>query len=113
VNFTISWIGDFNFKNYNPNINKIDTKKPDVLTPEQLKTFLNMDVDKITPTYRNRKQVELYYDFCVFMFHSFFSPCDVIKLKYKDINKQGMIHVKRKKTHKPVEIPVKTGGNKL
>jgi integrase len=106
VNFTISQIGDFNFNDYNPNINEIDTKRPDVLTPEQLKTFLNMDIDKITPTYRDREQVELYYDFCVFMFHSFFSPCDVIKLKYKDINKQGMIHVKRKKTHKPVEIPV-------
>jgi integrase len=106
VNFTISQIGDFKFKNYNPDINEIDTKKPDVLTPEQLKTFLNMDADKITPVYRDRKRVELYYDFCVFMFHSFFSPCDVIKLKYKDIDRQGMIHVKRKKTHKPVEIPV-------
>ncbi|MDR1091600.1 MAG: hypothetical protein LBL79_11035 [Prevotella sp.] len=106
VSFTISQIGDFKFKNYNPNINEIDTKKPDVLTPEQLKTFLNMDMDKITPAYRDRKRVELYYDFCVFMFHSFFAPCDVIKLKYKDIDRQDMIRVKRKKTHKPVEIPV-------
>jgi integrase len=106
VNFKVSQIGGFKFSHYDPEINEIDTKKPDVLTPEQLKTFLNMDVDKITPAYRDRKQVELYHDFCVFMFHSFFSPCDVIKLKYRDIDKYCMIRVKRKKTHKPVEIPV-------
>ena len=106
VNFTISQIGDFCFNDYDPKINEIDTKKPDVLTPEQLKTFLNLDLDNITPTYKDRKQVELYYDFCVFMFHSFFAPCDVIKLKYKDINKQNMIHVKRKKTHKALEVPL-------
>jgi integrase len=106
VNFTISQIGDFDFKDYDPKINEINTKRPDVLTPEQLKKFLNMDVSKITPTYWNRKRVELYYDFCLFMFYSFFSPCDVMKLKYKDIDKQGMIHIKRKKTHKPVEMPV-------
>ncbi|MDR1092283.1 MAG: tyrosine-type recombinase/integrase [Prevotella sp.] len=106
VNFKVSQIGGFKFSHYDPKINEIDTKKPDVLTPEQLKTFLNMDMDKITPAHRDRKRVELYHDFCVFMFHSFFAPCDVIKLKYKDIDRQGMIRVKRKKTHKPVEIPV-------
>ncbi|NDW19886.1 hypothetical protein D0T53_13385 [Dysgonomonas sp. 216] len=106
VNFTISQIGDFSFNNYDPKINEIDTKKPDVLSPEQLKEFLTLDLSQTTPTYKDRKQVELYYDFCVFMFHSFFAPCDVIKLKYKDINKQNMIHVKRKKTHKALEIPL-------
>ena len=40
------------------------------------------------------------------MFHAFLAPCDVIKLKYKDITRQGKIHVKRKKTHKAVEIPL-------
>jgi integrase len=106
VNFTIHQIGDFSFNNYDPNINEIDTKKPDVLSPEQLKEFLTLDLSQTTPTYKDRKQVELYYDFCVFMFHSFFAPCDVIKLKYRDINKQNMIHVKRKKTHKALEIPL-------
>ncbi|MDR1090899.1 MAG: hypothetical protein LBL79_07460 [Prevotella sp.] len=62
MSFTISQIGGFKFSHYDPKINEIDTKKPDVLTPEQLKTFLNMDMDKITPAYRDRKQVELYYD---------------------------------------------------
>lgn len=50
VNFTISQIGDFSFNDYDPKINEIDTKKPDVLSPEQLKAFLNLDLDKITPT---------------------------------------------------------------
>jgi integrase len=106
INFNISRIGDFKFSYYDPEINEVDTGKPDVLTPEQLKAFLNADPDRLVPACRNRKQVELYYDFCVFMFHSFFAPCDVIKLKYKDIDKQGMAHVKRKKTHKQVEIPI-------
>lgn len=106
IDFTISQIGSFRFSHYNPKINEIDTKKPDVLSPEQLKKFLNFDVYQLTPTYKDRMNVELYYDFCVFMFHSFLSPCDVIKLKYKDITKENTIRVKRKKTHKPVEIPV-------
>jgi len=106
VNFSISQIGDFKFPDYDPKINEVDNKKPDVLNPEQLKEFLNMDVACMTPTYRDRESVKLYYDFCVFMFHSFLAPCDVIKLKYKDITRQGKIHVKRKKTHKAVEIPL-------
>ncbi|NDV63888.1 tyrosine-type recombinase/integrase [Bacteroides sp. 224] len=106
VNFSISQIGDFMFANYDPKINEVDFNRPDVLNPDQLKEFLNADVSSMTPSYKDRKQVELYYDFCVFMFHTFFAPCDVIKLKYKDITKQGKIHVKRKKTHKPVEIPL-------
>lgn len=106
IDFSISQIGNFRFAHYNPKINEVDTKKPDVLSPEQLKAFLNFDVSKLTPTYKDREMVELYYDFCVFMFHSFFAPCDVIKLKYKDITKSSTIHIKRKKTHKPLEIPV-------
>ena len=69
-------------------------------------TFLNADLSSLTPSYKDRKQVELYYDFCVFMFHSFFAPCDVIKLKYSDITRANTIRVKRKKTHQPVEVPV-------
>ncbi|MDR1121215.1 MAG: hypothetical protein LBM08_09890 [Dysgonamonadaceae bacterium] len=106
INFTLSQIGDFMFADYNPRINEIDHKKPDVLNPEQLKKFLNMDISKVTPDFRNRKRVELYHDFCVFMFHTFFAPCDAIKLRYKDITVQGKIHTKRKKTHKEVEVPV-------
>lgn len=106
IDFSITQIGNFKFAHYNPKINEIDTKKPDVLSPEQLKTFMKMDMCSLTPTYPNRYSVELYYDFCVFMFHSFLAPCDVIKLKYKDITKEKTICVKRKKTHKPVEVPV-------
>ena len=105
VDFSISQIGDFKFPDYDPKINEVDNERPDVLNPEQLKNFLNVNVSDMTPIYKDRKSVELYYDFCVFMFHSFFAPCDVIKLKYKDITRQGTIYVKRKKTHKSVEVP--------
>jgi integrase len=106
IDFSLAQIGDFKFRHYNPHINEVNIKKPEVLSPSQLKAFLNMDTDKATPVYRDRKRVRLYHDFCVFMFHSFFAPCDVAKLKYKDISKQDTLHIKRKKTHKPVEVPL-------
>lgn len=106
VPFSLTQIGDFIFADYNPKRNCVDDKKPDILTTEQLKQFLNADLSNLTPSYKDRKQVELYYDFCVFMFHFFFAPCDVIKLKYSDITRANTIRVKRKKTHQPVEVPV-------
>lgn len=106
VPFSLTQIGDFVFADYNPKKHCVDDRKPDVLTTEQLKQFLNADLKTFTPTYKDRKQVELYHDFCVFMFHSFFAPCDVIKLKYSDITRANTIRVKRKKTHQPVEVPV-------
>ena len=81
-------------------------RHPEVLSTEQLKTFLNLSVRDITPNYKDRMTVELYYDFCVFMFHTFFSPCDVIKLKAKDITKKNTVVAKRKKTHRQVEVPL-------
>ncbi len=106
VPFSLTQIGDFMFSEYNPNRNRVDDKKPDVLTSEQLKQFINADLHQLTPAYKDRKTVELYHDFCIFMFHSFFAPCDVIKLKYSDITRNNTIRVKRKKTHQPVEVPV-------
>lgn len=81
-------------------------REPDVLSADELKMFFNFNPADITPRFRNRKQVELYYDFCVFMFHSFFAPCDVIKAKWRDITRKNTISVRRKKTHRPVEIPI-------
>ncbi len=106
VNFTLNQIGDFRFADYNPNKDDLGLKKPDVLNSCQLKMFLNMNAADITPEYKDRKLVSLYYDFCVFMFNSFLAPCDVIKLKYKHITKNRTIITRRKKTHKPVEIPI-------
>jgi integrase len=106
VTFNLSQIGDFKFADYNPNKYNVNIKKPDVLTSEQLKAFLNINVSKMTPSYQNRKNVELYYDFSVFMFHSFFAPCDVIKLKYKNITNNNTLVIKRKKTHHQLETPI-------
>ena len=106
VNFSIKQIGDFLFNDYDPDRNVVKQRHPEVLSQEQLRIFLNMSVRDITPQYKNRKQVELYYDFCVFMFHTFFSPCDVIKLKVRDITKRNTVVTKRKKTHRQVEVPI-------
>ena len=106
VLFSLSQIGDFRFCDYNPSKYEIEGRDPDVLSAEELKTFLNLSVEDLTPQYKDRKMVEIYYDFCVFMFHSFFSPCDVIKAKWRDITRKGTITIRRKKTHRPVEVPV-------
>lgn len=106
VNFRISQIGEFKFHDYDPNKDHTFFKKPDVLSPEQVKQFLNMDPVLMTPQYKDRNTVRLYYDFCVFMLQSFLAPCDVIKLKKCDITKQHTIVAKRKKTHRDVEIPI-------
>lgn len=39
-------------------------------------------------------------------FIRFFAPCDVIKAKWRDITRRGTIAVRRKKTHRTVEVPV-------
>lgn len=106
VMFHLTQIGDFKFADYNPDRYAIEGREPDVLSAEELKAFLNLSVEDITPQYKDRRMVEIYYDFCVFMFHSFFAPCDVIKAKWRDITRKGTIVVRRKKTHRPVEVPV-------
>ena len=106
VDFKLHQIGDFKFSDYNPNKYDVIEKHPDVLSEDQLRLFLSMSVEDMTPTYTDRYRVQLYYDFCVFMFHSFFAPCDVIKAKLRDITNRKTIMIKRKKTHRSVEIPV-------
>lgn len=103
--FSLNQIEDFKFSEYDPKRNQVEDKSPDVLSPDQVTRFLNVDIEHLTPTYKDRKTVELYYDFCVFMLQSFFAPCDVIKLKHSDI-KNGLIEVKRKKTHQAVSVPI-------
>lgn len=106
ANFKISQIGDFSFHDYDPNKDEIKLRKPDVLSPAQISLFLNLDPDLLTPEYKDRNTVRLYYDFSVFMLHSMLAPCDVIKLKKSDITRKHTIVCNRKKTHRPVEIPI-------
>lgn len=106
VMFSLTQIGDFKFVDYNPDRYAVAGRnEPDVLSAEELKMFLNLSVQDLTPSYKDRRMVEIYYDFCVFMFHSFFAPCDVIKLKWRDITRRGTIVARRKKTHRAVEVP--------
>lgn len=113
VMFRLNQIGDFRFCDYNPNKYDVEMAHPDILGPEQLKTFLNADPHSLTPRYRNRSEIELYYNFCVFMFHSFFAPCDVLKAKSKDITNRKTLMIRRKKTHRPVEVPISPAMQKI
>lgn len=106
VMFNLAQIGTFCFSDYNPDRYDVSERHPDVLSDEQLRAFLNLNVEYITPSYKDREKVELYYDFCIFMFHTFFAPGDVIKVKRKDITKKETLLVKRKKNHRTVEVPI-------
>lgn len=106
VDFSLVRIGDFNFNDYNPHKYEDGIKRPDVLTKEQIRDFMCADIANLTPEWEDRRTVELYYDFCTFMFQSFFAPCDVIKLKTEHITRNNTIIARRKKTHKMVEIPI-------
>lgn len=106
VNFRLSQIGDFRFCDYSPCKYDIESKHPDILNSQQLRAFLNTSPYNLAPNYKNRSEIALYYDFCVFMFNSFFSPCDVIKAKKRDVTNRNTIMVRRKKTHRPVEVPI-------
>lgn len=106
VQFSLKQIGGFKFQHYNPDKYMEGISIPNILNEQKLRMFLNMDINVITPAYRNRKEVELYYDFCKFMFYTFLAPCDVIKLEYRNISKRNTLTLRRKKTCKLVEIPI-------
>lgn len=107
VKFDLNQIRDFDFKRFNPNAyHNLKKKPPQVLSHIQIREFLNLDLKNITPQYKNRKTVELYYDFCVFMFYSFCSPCDVVKMKHSDIMTGQILCYIRKKTMKLVQLPI-------
>lgn len=112
VPFRISQIGEFNFSDYDPEKDCIYEESPDILTNEQVRRFLNFNPYAMTPEYRDRNTVYLFYDFCVFMLNSFMAPCDVMKLKVSDIS-DGKIRTHRKKTHRPVEVPVTSAMSRI
>ena len=72
-----------------------------------------LDLDRIAPTYQDRQKVELMHDFCVFMFHTFMAPCDVVKLKAKEISSDGECNTKRKKTHTHITVPINPVAKKI
>lgn len=106
VEFSIKQIGGFRFQHYNPDKYIEGIAIPNVLNAHQLKTFLNLNAEIITPTYKNRSDVKLYYDFCLFMFYTFLAPCDVIKLDCRNVSKRNTLVLRRRKTCKLVEIPI-------
>lgn len=60
----------------------------DILTVKQYKKFVEMDLNEVP--HGNKMQVkymELYRDFCVFIYEMKMRPCDVVKLNVSDIIK--------------------------
>ncbi len=106
VNFRLSQIENFHFGKHNPTSYYRSKTILDVLTQEQIREFLAIDTKTITPQYKCRNRVELFHDFCIFMFYSFCAPCDVIKLKHSNITPQQYLSFVRKKTHKPTQVPI-------
>lgn len=106
VEFSLSQIGGFKFQDYNPDKYNEGIQIPDVLNPEDLRSFLNLDVNNLTQSYKDRFQVNLYYDFCRLMFYTFLAPCDAIRIENRNISKRKTLILRRKKTCKLVEIPI-------
>lgn len=106
IMFKLRQIDDFHFNDYDPDKFQVEMAHPDILSTKQLRMFLNAAPYYLTPDYKRKKEIGLYYDFCVFMYSSFFAPCDVIKAKLRDITNRSTLVIRRKKTHRPVEIPI-------
>lgn len=66
---------------------KQSSQKYNTLTEEQIKRFASLNLDEMFNTSKN----ELYRDFCIFMLYTGQSPCDVISLRYSDIQQIGGI----------------------
>lgn len=113
INFQILQIGDFKFSDYNPKKYDIKQKSPDVLSPQQLKQFLNLDIDAVMSRNWRRPLVELYFDFSVFMFYTFLSPCDIVHLKKNCVKPNGTIVTKRRKNSASVTIPISQEVNRI
>lgn len=107
VKFSMSQIGDFNFKRYMPRIYK-GHQLPVILSEEQLKRFLNINIKEYTTCRVSQTKAELFYDFSCFLLHSFLAPCDAAYLHESNITKRNTIQIKRRKTFKEAEIPIST-----
>lgn len=105
VKFSMSQIGDFNFKRYIPKTYK-GHQIPIVLSEEQLTDFLNINIEEFTTEKFNMEAVELFYDFSCFLLHSFLAPCDAVYLHESNITNRNTIQIKRRKTFKQAEIPI-------
>ncbi len=70
----------------------------DILTVNQYKKFVEMDLNEVP--HGNKMQIkymELYRDFCIFMYEMKMRPCDVVKLNVSDIKGNNIIYWATKK----------------
>lgn len=73
VRFSMSQIGDFNFKRYMPRIYK-GHQLPIILSDEQLKDFMNINLEEYVNNKHPKNKIELFHDFACFLLHSFMAP---------------------------------------
>lgn len=67
-------------------------KGVDILTEKQYKQFINIDLSKVPCGNKVQiKHMELYRDFCIFLYETKMRPCDLVKLKVSDIQKDDRI----------------------
>lgn len=107
VRFSMSQIGDFNFKRYMPRIYK-GHQLPIILSDEQLKDFMNINLEEYVNNKHPKNKIELFHDFACFLLHSFMAPCDAAYLHETNITNRNTIVIKRRKTFKQAEIPIST-----
>ena len=81
-----------------------------VLTKQQYKRFLKMDLKKLNCSGPNPLHyMELYRDFCIFMYEMKMRPCDVIRLKKSDFRKGVMsVFNKKKMNYHNIQSAIQT-----
>ena len=86
-------------------------KGVDILTIKQYKKFVSMDLNAVPHGNKSQlKHMELYKDFCIFLYETKMRPCDLIKLKNTDIKDNRIIYwaTKKKNYTDPNTILVNT-----
>lgn len=73
-------------------------KGVDILTEKQYKQFINMDLSKVPCGNKTQvKNMELYRDFCIFLYETKMRPCDLVKLNLSEITGNRIIYWATKK----------------
>lgn len=102
VKFDRSQIDKYAFASYS---NNKGYKRPDILQPEEIKAFANLDLATVQGKYTMDK-VQLFHDTCMLMMGTFMRPCDVVLFKKEDIiadssNKRTVSYIPKKKASLP------------
>ncbi len=108
IDFKIANINEYTFP-ITDDLNK--TTFPDVLRPEELQRFMELDLNKVQGK-RSMHTVELYYDYAKLMLSTYMRPCDAILLNQEHFNsdRTRICYIPKKKAstrsrHKAANLP--------